>query len=71
MNYIKLLIIWFQLYSVEITRKGGEECLLCVSDQETRLRIYESISLCESDKHRLEGKRNEILLNMDKWSITA
>ncbi len=69
MNYIKLLIIWFQLYSVEITKKGGEECLLCVTDKATRLRIYESISLCESDKHRLEGKRNEILLNINKWRV--
>ena len=71
MQTIKLIIIWFQLYSVEITRKGGEECLLCVTDKKTRLAISNSISLCESEKHRLEGKRNEILLNMDKWSITA
>lgn len=61
MNAIKRLVVMFQLYAVDITIKGQDECLACISDPILSFKITVARMNARRERTRLRGQYNALL----------
>ena len=57
MKSIKRLILWFQIYSLDITIAGQDECLSCVGPH-LQFRILHARAIAKAERTRLRGEYN-------------
>ena len=56
MNRIKRIILWLQLYALEITIEGYGKCLAVVTDPTKNLRITLALQVARRERTRLRGE---------------
>lgn len=71
MKTITLLILWFQLRSLEITMYGQDECLSVVRDPETINRIVLAKINCRREWHRVRARYLELKRSRNVWRAYA
>lgn len=64
---LALLVLWFQLRSLEITMYGQEEALRMVRDHETINRITVARINCRREWHRVRGAYLELKRSRNIW----
>ena len=69
MNSIKLAILWFQIYALEIHINGCDECLYCVHHQPTINKILDARITAKRELHRLRGVQRELRMSHNKWGL--
>lgn len=68
MTTIKLALIWFQIYSLQITVAGCDECAECVTDPAYINRIIEARMTAKREIHRLRGVQRELRMR-NSWRL--
>ena len=61
MNSIKRLILMFQIYALDITISGQNECLECVGDPALTFRITVARMNSKRERTRLRSEYNALL----------
>lgn len=69
MKTLKLIGLWFQLRSLEVTLYGQEEVLTVVRDPETINRITLARINCKREWHRVKGEYLELKRSMNIWRL--
>ena len=64
---LALMILWFQLRSLEITLYGQEEALTVVRDPETLNRITMARINCRRGWHRVKARYLELKRSRNVW----
>lgn len=61
MKTIKLLLLWFQIYALDINIKGQDECLALVKSPTLHFKITVARSNARRERTRLRGEFNALL----------
>lgn len=61
MNTIKLLLLWFQIYALDIHIKGQDECLALVKSPTLHFRMTVARMNARRERTRLRGEFNALL----------
>lgn len=69
MNTIRIIALWFQLRSLEITLYGQEEVLLVVTDPETVNRITLARIATRREWHRVKARYLELKRSRNPWVV--
>ena len=70
MQTLKLAIIYFQIYALEIHVAGCDEAMECVSDPKTINRIIDARMTAKRELHRLRGLQRELRMS-NKWRVVT
>ena len=69
MTTIKLAMIWLEIYSLQITVAGCDDCLRCVTDQQTINKIIDARMTAKREIHRLRGLQRELRMRSTPWRL--
>jgi hypothetical protein len=69
MATLKLALIWLQLYELQITIKGCDDCLRCVTGPAYINRILDARLTAKRELHRLRGVQRELRMMANPWRL--